>query len=190
MFFVAIFCVFLVPVGSIFLTSINQPEIEVSLGLFQPNVYDTLLTDVKHEDLVAISREVFGFELNSKTDETPEYPVKGILYGEYNRVIFPIVLQHKKKKTKTLMIYDSACPFVYLDAHAYNGLGLDVILQSMNIQVHAATIATHLSVNHFNDVNVMGQTFIAYGKLSVSINGKSKKAYLMHDTSTSKDDEF
>lgn len=173
------------------MTSNNQPEIEEKLVLVSPNIFDILLSDISQDDLALVAREVFGFELNSKTTDQPKYPVQGVLYGEHNRVIFPVIIQHRNRKIKTLMIYDSGCPFVFLESRIYNELGIDVILPSTNIGVHGEKLLkTHLSTNHFKEFNLMGQAFLVSEGLAVNIHGRAMKAYLVLDTLIPGNDEF
>ena len=175
-----------------FITSDDAEQNILQQYAIDPDLFDVLLSDLNHNSMEMIAKEVFHFKLHSETNETPTYPIQGILFGDYSRVIFPIIVQHKKKKIKTLVLYDSGCPFIYFSQIMYNSLGIDTILPSSNLYIHSSekAITSHLSSKHFTDINVIGQHFLETAGLSVSIHFVAKTVFLSIDTYVEKGDEF
>jgi hypothetical protein len=131
-----------------------------------PAQFDVLLTDISSLEIEAISRNHFKINDNEDVKEIPNFPVTGILFGEHDRILFPLIVQHKQKSVKMIFLYDTGCPYTYISENNLEKLGIvGDILSTMNLNVHGEKVKVHPSVNHFKEINLVGQGFFKSHRL-------------------------
>ena len=100
-----------------FLSLANQGPIDVA-PTDMPNLYDILLSDIDEKVLYdEISTELGSAYLSETPHLTSPYTtVNGIVFGEYHRVLFPLVVRLPRKPHSYVIhfLYDSGSPFSYL----------------------------------------------------------------------------
>lgn len=182
---------------ALFVSIILFTAFKLSLSIFFTHIEDKeddeedlLGIVINHEDMRKIARDVYGFVINSETDEEPSFPLHGIVYGYKHRVIFPMIIQHEQIRIKTMVLFDTSFPHVYLNINeTLNSLGtggkkLDEMMYNMNMFVHGQWITISSSRNErFKEINVVGQSFLFEGdkKLELTVSGGSKTAQLSID---------
>jgi hypothetical protein len=131
--------------------------------------FDIFLSDIKQEELGKISK-LMEFSLNSPTLEKPTLPIDGIIYGNLDRFIVPLIVQHNNIIIKTLFIFDTGSPWIFLSQKTLAAVGInDIILPEMNIKVHGEMMVVSPSTNHFSEVNVIGYRFLNALKIEAHI---------------------
>jgi hypothetical protein len=85
-----------------------------------PNDYDVLITDVKHETLETTVAEELGIPYLSKATEADAKEVvqvgNGYIYGRKFSAIIPFVVSHGDESRWVFFIMDSGAPLTYLSA--------------------------------------------------------------------------
>jgi hypothetical protein len=83
-----------------------------------PELFDILLSDIDekvlHDEISTALGSAYLLETPHLT--SPHATVDGILFGEHNRVLFPLVVKLPSKSCSYVIhfLYDSGSPFTYL----------------------------------------------------------------------------
>lgn len=143
---------------------------------FNPQFYDVMLTDLEYSKISNISLVDLGFEHNSLTTSQPTFPIQGIVAASptYGLTVGGVILQHKKKRIQSFVVFDTGAPAVYLCERTFRALGIDHANRA-NIFVHGHLIAVFRSSGHFRDVNVIGASYFLENKLLLLSNYQSRK---------------
>ena len=175
---VAGMCLLLHSVSSILLTSYGD-ETKMKDEAIDPRKFDVLLRDLPLQKMMLKTKTVFGFEYNSVTKETASFPIEGvILKGIYERIVFPIIVAHKKNKVHTSCLVDTGSPYTYLSDATLRELKLEVFGDDeFNLNVHGLPVTVYRSVNSFSDINLCGQSFFAEHKLELNVNYRTRKTF-------------
>jgi hypothetical protein len=150
---------------------------------------DLLLLDVKHETLVEIG-ENLEIEYLNQTDETPTFPVTGLLFMPNNRIMVNLVCRWQKRKglhgapLNVVFLVDTGSPMTYISHQAMRALinAPDSNLpKSLMVNIHGTVTQCHLSPKdkHFADVNVIGMDYLVSRQLSLKMNYNEKVVVLV-----------
>ena len=142
---------------------------------FNPQLYDVMLTDLDYAKISNLSLVDFGFEHNSLTTSGPAFPIEGLV--TYGRTIGGVILQHKKRRIQSFVVFDIGAPAVYLCDRTFRALGIDHANHA-NIFVHGHLIGVHRSSGHFREVNVIGASYFLENKLQFLSNYRSRKVVI------------
>jgi hypothetical protein len=130
------------------------------------------------DKMKAKTKEVFGFDYNSFVDSAGSFPIHGIIVKDSKeRLIFPFVVLYKKKHIRTACVLDTGSPWTFLSAETFRDLGIyDVPVEGgLNLALQGLPITVYLSVNHFSDINLCGQSFFDEHKLQLHVNYRLRK---------------
>lgn len=147
-----------------------------------PWEYDIMAEDLTSETLKLIANET-NILHNQATDHKASYPVKGIVYGENERILFPLIIEYGlSRRTQALFLYESSSPYNFISYETFDAVGVQRILipskAQKNMNVHGTAVKVSPSINHFQAVNVIGQNFLRDHKLEVTVDYKRKTAQL------------
>jgi hypothetical protein len=158
-------------------------------GYVEPSMQDLLLLDVKHETLMEIG-ENLEIEYLNQTDETPTFPVTGLLFMPNNRIMVNLVCSRQKRRgfhgvpLNVVFLVDTGSPMTYISHQAMRALinAPDANLpKSMMVNIHGTVTQGHLSPKdkRFADVNVLGMDYLVSRQLSMKMNYNDKVAVLV-----------
>ena len=89
-----------------------------------PQLFDVPLSDIDEHLLRNEISKALGSDYLSETPHltTPHTTIDGIMFGEHDRVIFPLVLRfpHKPSSLVVHFLYDSRSPFTFLSEEVWN----------------------------------------------------------------------
>lgn len=158
-------------------------------GYVEPSMQDLLLLDVKHETLIEIG-ENLEIEYLNHTDETPTFPVIGLLFMPNSRIMVNLVCSRQKRRgfhgahLNVVFLVDTGSPMTYISHQAMRAL-INVpdsnLPKSMMVNIHGTVTQGHLSPKdkHFADVNVLGMDYLVSRQLSLKMNYNDKVAVLV-----------
>ena len=158
--------------NSIFITG------DIPNEIFEADKYDVILSDIKTEVLEGIAK-LMNFEYNNATTNDMIFPLTGIMYGLYERIVFPIIVESKYNKVQSLFIYDSTCPYIYISESTRIALGMnDLLLSNENIRINGRRMFVSQSINQFKNINIFGNKILRLLDLDLIVNSYNLKAYL------------
>jgi len=143
--------------------------------------FDIVLTDM-HRDVIR-TLEIDGVKHLSLADSTCFPPfdterttMKGVTFGEQDRVLVRAVLSSRGKFVNAIMLVDTASPFTFLTEETFKALGInrqDQSIASPCIVINGRPLCVHESKGHFKEVDVLGTDFLAFGELCVNYPNKT-----------------
>jgi hypothetical protein len=164
------------------LMSEQRSSLEFAVPTFAPNMYDVLVTDIKPSDLTKIGEELGSIAL-SETEDIPNFPVQGILFGPGQRVFIPLIVKKRTKSIKVNFLFDTGSPSTYLRQETLRVLGFqDSTPTETNVIIHGTVLTVYLSSNHFENVDLLGQDYLSairgfvnidYPLKTIAVNMKS-----------------
>ena len=164
------------PVEAITITGTFDENKGEELKGMNPPVFDLLLLDLPLAKMKMKTKAAFGFIYNSKFTENAVFPIDGVILKEtYERVIIPITVMHKKRKIRTTCVVDCGSPWTFMSENTLADLGIEVLSDDFNLVVHGTPVTVYRSVNHFNDINICGQSFFSEHKAELMINYRTRK---------------
>ena len=159
-----------------------------SRDYISPYLYNVLLSDVKHDDLVGPIAERLGVKYLSEQKEIPtQNDVEGILYGTNCRPMVNLIVSSKKynKYVNIIFIIDTTSPSLFVSQQAMKALGFsdhfpstfDLAFQdkvyeavmSPPLPTTTATLPVHTldegsegsDGRGFSDINLIGASFLS-----------------------------
>ena len=138
-------------------------------------MFDVLINDINESDLHLIGQEV-GITRLSIADSVAPFPIKGILYGDSQRIFIPAVITKKSINVHVLFLIDTGSPNTYLREDTLMTLGFTAVIPSGTlVKINNVGLTVHLSRGHFANVDLLGQDFfISLGAL-LTVNYKRKE---------------
>jgi predicted aspartyl protease len=128
---------------------------------------DVLLTDLKAEDIAGITIENVH-HLSPATNETPD--LRGTTFGENARILVKAIVSRSSRQSleftslNVIMLVDTGSPYVYLSERTWEALGVKVEDLPNNgqayVKVNGMRVLAHVSSNHFEDIDVLGSSFL------------------------------
>jgi predicted aspartyl protease len=148
--------------------------------------FDIVLTDM-HRDVIQ-TLEIDGVKHLSLADITSfppldtETTMKGITFGEHQRVLVRAVLSSRRKFVNAIMLVDTASPWTFLTEDTFKMLGINNLqeqsIDSAWIVINGRTLCTRESKGHFKDVDVLGTDFLSAVELCVNYPNKTARLTL------------
>jgi len=147
-----------------------------------------LLTDLKAEDIERI--EIDGTQhLSVASKATPPPTIlKGTTFGENARILVAAVVSRKKQgefnPVNAVMLVDTGSPYVFLTAKTWNAIGVkveDLPNDQAYVKINGVRVLAHVSSNHFEDVDVLGASFLKNCKLAVDYPDQTAELQIVED---------
>jgi hypothetical protein len=142
------------------LMSEQRSSLDFAAPIVAPNLYDVLILDITSADLNKIGEELESIPL-SETSVTPSFPVKGILFGQAQRMFLPLIVSKRSKSINVNFLFDTASPNTYLRQETLAALGfVESTPTETNVIIHGTAMTIYLSSNHFENVDLLGQDYM------------------------------
>lgn len=167
---------FVISVYSIVITGeIDEIKIKEESELLPSN--DILLVDLPVTKLKIKTKEVFQFEYNSPyTRGIGTFPIHGVILEDTKKkLIIPIVIKYKKKAIQTTCVLETGSPWTHFSQETFEAIGISHVESYAQIAVHGLLIPVYLSVNHFADINLCGQSFLGDNLLRLTVDYRKRK---------------
>jgi hypothetical protein len=142
-----------------------------------PSLNDILLMDLPVAKLKIKTKEVFQFQYNSPySDGIGTFPINGVILEDTRkRLIIPIVVKYKKKAIRTTCVLDTGSPWTHFSQETFDAIGISHVEGYAQIAVHGLPIPVYISVNHFADINICGQSFLGDNSLKLIVDYRKRK---------------
>ena len=134
--------------------------------------FDVLLTDLKAEDIARV--KIDGIQHLSAANKASPTILKGTTFGENARILVAAVVSRTKQDefhpVNAIMLVDTGSPYVFLTAKTWNAIGVkveDLRNDQAYVKINGVRVLAHVSSNHFEDVDVLGASFLKNCKLAV-----------------------
>jgi predicted aspartyl protease len=137
--------------------------------------FDVLLTDLKAEDIARV--KIDNVEHLSAANKAKAKPttLNGITFGENARILVSAVVSRTKKQgefnpVNAIMLVDTGSPYVFLTAKTWNAIGVkveDLPNDQAYVKIDGVRVLAHVSSNHFEDVDILGASFLKSCKMTV-----------------------
>ncbi|OCK73433.1 hypothetical protein K432DRAFT_387401 [Lepidopterella palustris CBS 459.81] len=141
------------------------------------DLFNILLSDINKKVLRnKISTELgLAYLLETAHLTSPYTTVDGILFGRYNRVLFPLVVRFPRKSHSYIIhfVYGTRSPHTFLSKEACDKLfGTNPVPSQFFIQINSKEIQVNPpnADSHFEHVNLLGADFCAYSGTKAIIN--------------------
>ena len=138
--------------------------------------------DILHMDLPAAklkikTKEVFQFQYNSPySGGIGTFPIHGVILEDTKkRLVIPIVVKYKKKAIQTTCVLDTGSPWTHFSQETFDAIGISHVEGYAQIAVHGLPIPVYMSVNHFADINLCGQSFLGDNLLKLTVDYRKRK---------------
>ena len=135
--------------------------------------FDVLLTDLTAEDIAALRIE--GVQHLSLAANRGARTLKGITVGENARVLVAAVVSRAARPSSVarnvIMLVDTGSPYVFLCRRTWEALGVrleDLPNDQAFILINGVRVLAHVSSNHFEDIDVLGASFLQNCNLAVN----------------------
>lgn len=152
------------------LMSEQRSSLDFAVPVVPPNKYDVLILDITPEDLNQIGEELESLPL-SETSASPTFPVRGILFGQSHRMFVPLIVSKRSRVINVNFLVDTGSPNTYLRAETLAALGYQENIPSETVVViHGTAVTVYVSTNHFENVDLLGQDYLAAIRGLVTIN--------------------
>lgn len=141
---------------------------------YMPLEYDVLLSDVSSKELHHdISRMLEKLYLSDITDDNID-TTKGIIWGPNNRIFVAMVVRMGTKKKYVHFLVDTGSPNTFICHEVFTSFGRMVNNPNNAVSLHIngkpLTVLQSPKNSHFEDVNVLGTTFLKTFNSVVNIN--------------------
>lgn len=144
--------------------------------------FDVLLTDLKAEDIARIAVGQGVKHLSPAKHQNIDAPtttiIKGTTFGENARILVMAVVSRSSSKQSqqvisplnVAMLVDTGSPYVFLTAKTWSILGVkreDLPNDQAYVKINGVRVFAHMSGNHFQDIDILGASFLKFCKLTV-----------------------
>ena len=144
--------------------------------------FDVLLTDLTAEDIAALRIE--GVQHLSPAANRGASTLNGVTVGENARVLVAAVVSRAARPTtearNVIMLVNTGSPYVFLCRRTWEALGVrleDLPNDQAFIVINGARVLAHVSSNHFEDIDVLGASFLQ--KCNMTVKYPEQKAELV-----------
>ena len=135
--------------------------------------FDVLLTDLKAEDISRTKIDGVRHLTVANKEDTPTM-LKGTTFGENARILVASVVSRTKpgesNPLNVIMLVDTGSPYVFLTARTWNSIGFkveDLPNDQAYVKINGVRVLAHVSSNHFEDIDVLGASFLKNCKMAV-----------------------
>ena len=163
-------------------TSERLPPVKNQNGVFLmdsylPNNLDIMLTDVHEKDLHSAIAKKLKITYLGEADRKSEKELNGILWGMYDRVMVPIIMEFKGKRKYVFFLVDTGSPKTFVSEHVFRSFGQEAE-DKTSIFLNGHEIVVFLSPldSHFADVNVLGADFLRLIKATIVVSYEKNSA--------------
>lgn len=151
----------------------------------RPQDFDVLLTDFGERELRTNVAREFTTEFLAYADPqvSPQWPVNGIVYGKYYRVIVELNVKRRDAARTVFFLLGTGSPFTYLSPSTLQALGFsDSVPKSLQASVHGQRMTVYSSpqASHFKDINLLGSDFLSVEQCQLGVDYKLLTAELVH----------
>lgn len=138
----------------------QRSSLDFAASLMAPNEYDVFILDVVlTEDLSRIGAELNSTPLSPALGQ-PSFAVRGILFGQGQRIFVPLIVARRAISVNVIFLFDTASPNSYLQRETLAALGFQGSIPSKtNVVIHGTAMTVHVSSNHFENVDLLGQDY-------------------------------
>jgi len=152
------------------LMSEQRSSLDFAAPIVAPNLYDVLILDITSSDLNKIGEELESISL-SEAQVVPSFPVKGILFGQGQRMFVPLIVSKRSKSINVNFLFDTGSPNTYLRRETLAALGfVQSTPTETNVNIHGTAMTVYLSSNHFENVDLLGQDYMTAVRGTVCID--------------------
>lgn len=136
-----------------------------------PKLFDVLINDITDTDLMHIGDELGAVRLSTVRKETYDYPVTGLIYGPTLRVFVPLVVKKRHASIYVHFLFDTGSPNTYLREDTMRALGFtENVPSDTMVTINGVGITAYLSRGHFENVDLMGQDWMAFLRAKVALD--------------------
>lgn len=152
--------------------------VDAAPNFIPPSQYDVLVTDICEEDLKSVCIEL-GQEYLSIRENKAELPLSGLFYGSNHRMFVCLPVEKRNIKLNVPFLIDTGAPYTYVTRDVFEKLGyVEKCPSSATMHVNDTAMNVNRSVGHFENVNLLGQDFFLYAKLTLSVNYTERTVHL------------
>ena len=129
-----------------------------------PKLFDVLINDISEIDLLNIGTELSAPRLSVAAKfESNTDPINGIMYGPTLRVFVPMIVRKRHININVLFLFNTGSPNTYLREDTMRALGfVDNTPTDTMVLINGIGITAYLSRGHFENVDLMGQDWMAF----------------------------
>ena len=149
--------------------------------------FDVLLTDLKAEDIARVKIDDVQHLSVANKEDTPTI-LKGTTFGENARILVNGVISRTKQgefnPVNVIMLVDTGSLYVFLNAKTWNSVGVtveDFPNDQAYVKINGVRVLAHVSSNHFEDVDVLGASFLKNCKLTVDYPEQTAELQVVMD---------
>mmetsp|Transcript_12554 Transcript_12554/g.27621 ORF Transcript_12554/g.27621 Transcript_12554/m.27621 type:complete len:163 (-) Transcript_12554:765-1253(-) len=150
--------------------------------------FDVLLTDLKAEDIERVKIDGTQHLSVANNSTPPPTILKGTTFGENARILVAAVVSRTKQgefnAVNAVMLVDTGSPYVFLTAKTWNAIGdkvEDLPNDQASVKINGVRVLAHVSSNHFEDVDVLGASFLKNCKLAVDYPDQTAELRIVAD---------
>ena len=146
-----------------------------------PSCYDVLITDISDKDLEQVAKE-FDISQYGAAENPSSTPSRGIFYGENLRLFIPLTVERKGKSIWVMFLYDTGSPYTFLRTETWRALGVEGVVDipsSTNVKIADVVLPVSKSAGHFENIDLLGQNFLAMANLKIVIDYRLKEVALV-----------
>ena len=148
--------------------------------------FDVLLTDLKAEDIARV--KIDDVRHLSVANEDMPTTLKGTTLGENARILVAAVVSRSRqsefKPVNVIMLVDTGSPYVYLTKKTWNNIGVKVENlpnDQAYVKINGVRVLAHISSNHFEDIDVLGASFLKTCKMAVDYPEQTAELQVVMD---------
>ena len=147
--------------------------------LILPDKYEVMITKIQDTDLQSIGDRLGVHRLSIANREDAVLPVYGIMRGISVRMFIPLVVSHKEASLHVIFLMDTGSPNTYLRVDTFEKLGFrENIISDANVDVQGTTLTVYPWHSHFENVDLLGQDFMALHNVRMISDYKRKTIFL------------
>jgi predicted aspartyl protease len=151
--------------------------------------FDVLLTDLNAEAIARVEIDDVQ-HLSIATNGTPT-KLKGTTFGENARILVAAIVTRSSKQSQqqikavnVIMLVDTGSPYVFLTKMTWNSLGVkveDLPNDQAYVKINGVRVLAHVSSHHFEDIDVLGATFLKNCKMTVDYPEQTAELHVAVD---------
>ena len=149
--------------------------------------FDVLLSDLKAEDIARMNIQGVKHLSAARKEDTPTV-LKGTTFGENARILVAAVVSRTKQgdsnSLNVIMLVDTGSPYVFLTARTWNSIGVkveDLPNDQAYVKINGVRVLAHVSSNHFEDIDVLGASFLKNCKMLVDYPEQNAQLQIVMD---------
>ena len=125
-----------------------------------PNECDMMLSDVKEKHLYSEIAKKLNITYLENVERRSEEELHGVLWGQYSRVMVPIIMDFVGMRKKVIFLVDTGSPRTYISEHVFGSFQQVKESATIFLNGHELFVLMSPENSHFADVNVLGSDFL------------------------------